>query len=190
VTRRGKRVFESRGGLVAVRATDAAVDWGFNARLEGSGVETALRTGSTLYLGGDLLRRSGTRIVRRKGKVIRRVALYRQSLVAIDAGNGALKRGFHPSPRGTVSELALAGSRLYLGGDFDRLAGRRRDGLAAIDPVTGKLVTLFSPEPAGGRSGVAALLADGRRVYVGGDFKTFGPVPRPNFAIFAADGAS
>jgi hypothetical protein len=119
---------------------------------------------------------------------VRRVALYRQSLVAIDSSTGALRRSFQPAPRGGVTRLALAGSRLYVAGTFDRLAGRRRDGLAAVDATTGKLSTLFSPEPHGGD--VAALLADGERVYVGGGFDTFGPLLRPNIAIFPAGAAT
>jgi hypothetical protein len=45
-------------------------------------------------------------------------------------------------------------------------------------------VRLFSPEPTGGT--VGALLADGARVYAGGDFSGFGLVPRANFAIVPA----
>jgi outer membrane protein assembly factor BamB len=188
VKRGGKRVLQSRRGLVVARASDGAVDWSVDAHIEGT-VSALLRDRRTLYVGGELVRRSGTRIVRRKGKVVRRVPMYRQNLVAIDPVSGALKRGFHPAPRGSISELALAGSRLYVAGNFDRLAGRRRDGLAAIDPASGRLSAQWSPEPGGG-DGVSALLADGQRVYAGGDFKTFGPIARPNFAILAADGLS
>jgi hypothetical protein len=187
VTRNGKKASEARRGVIAVRATDAGVDWSFDAHIEGA-VHALLRDGRTLYLGGELLRRSGTQIVRRKGRTARRIPLYRQNLVAVASATGALQRRFHPSPRGGVTRLALAGSRLYVAGDFDRLAGRRRDGFAAVDAVSGALSTLFSPEPSGG-DGILALLADSQRVYAGGDFKTFGPIPRPNIAIFAADGA-
>ena len=124
----------------------------------------------------------------RKGrKRVRRIPIYRHNLVAEDLATGELRRDFQPRPDGSVRSLALASSGLYLAGEFRLVAERRRDGMAAVDPATGKTASLFSPQPAGGR--VAALLADGARVYAAGDFNGFGLVPRANFAIFALPAA-
>ena len=89
-----------------------------------------------------------------------------------------------PKPNSEVSALALSSSALYLAGRFQLVDGRRRDGLAAVDPTTGKPASWFSPQPAGGNRGVTAMIADGARLYVGGDFSGFGLVPRANFATF------
>ena len=91
-----------------------------------------------------------------------------------------------PKANSEVDALALSPSALYLAGRFQLVDGRRRDGLAAVDPTTGKPATAFSPEPTGGSRGVIAMLADGARLYTGGDFSGFGLVPRANFATFAS----
>ncbi len=184
---KGKRRTQFRGGVVAVRSTDASVDYAFNSQVSGD-VQALERSGKTVYVGGDVSRRSGTRIVKlkpRNGKKrSRKVPTYRSNLVAIDAVTGALVRPFNPAPNGSVSALALSSSGLYVAGRFQTVSGRRRDGLAAVDPATGKPGALFSPEPTGGNRGVVTLLADAARVYAGGDFASFGLVPRANFATF------
>jgi hypothetical protein len=183
---RKKHRFDYRNGLLAVHLDDASVDYGYDAHIDGQ-VSALVRNGETVYAGGRLDRRSGTKIVHlkpRNGKKrVRKIALYRHNLVSLDAATGGLHRGFRPLPDDAVTALALTDSRLYVAGRFRLLGGRRRDGLAAVDPATGKPATLFSPEPAGGD--VTALLADGARVYAGGDFSGFGLVPRANFTIFA-----
>ena len=118
----------------------------------------------------------------RKGKKrSRKIALYRHNLVALDATTGGLRKSFVPAVNGSVAALAQTSSALYFAGRFRLVGGRRRDGMAAVDPKSGKPVGLFSPQPAGGD--VRALLADGARVYAAGAFAGFGLVPRANFAI-------
>ncbi|MDX6679388.1 MAG: hypothetical protein QOE31_3440, partial [Solirubrobacteraceae bacterium] len=188
---KGHQHTQFRNGLVAVSTTDAKVDYGFNSHISGT-VEALQRSANTVFVGGSFSRRSGTKIVKlkpRKGKKrSRKIALYRYNLVAEDAATGVLRRAFAPAPDSGVSALALSSSQLYVGGRFRIVSQRRRDGFAAVDPASGKPASLFSPEPAGGDSGVSALLADGARVYAGGDFDGFGLVPRANFAIFGVAG--
>jgi hypothetical protein len=185
-TKRKPRL-EYRNGVIAVRLTDASVDYAFNSQIGGE-VSALVRSGNTVYVGGSFSRRSGTRYVKlkpRKGKKrTRKIPLYRHNLVTLDVRNGKLSKGFNPAVNGDVGALALSSSQLVLGGRFQLVSGRRRDGLAAVDPATGRPVRLFSPEPTGGN--VGTLLADGARVYAGGDFSGFGLVPRANFAIFPA----
>ncbi len=185
---KNKRRTEFRGGVVAVRSTDATVDYAFNSRVSGE-VQTLVRDGATVYVGGSISRRSGTRIVKlkpRKGKKrSRKIALYRYNLVAIAAATGGLVKSFVPKANSEVGALALSPSALYLAGRFQLVDGRRRDGLAAVDPTTGKPATEFSPQPTGGNRGITTMLADGARLYTGGDFAGFGLVPRANFATFA-----
>ena len=182
-----KRRTQFRSGVVAVRATDATVDYAFDARVGGE-IQTLLRDAATLYVGGSFARRSGTRIVKlkpRKGKKrSRKIALYRHNLVALDAASGKLVKPFAPKPDGEIDALALS-SRLYLAGRFQLVGGRRRDGLAAVDRTTGTPSRVFSPEPTGAGRGVVAMIADGARLVTGGDFSGFGLVPRANFTTFS-----
>jgi hypothetical protein len=185
---KARRRTEFRNGLIAVRATDATVDYAFDAHVNGT-VQALVRSAGTVYVGGSMSRRSGTKVVRLKPRNghrrSRKIALFRYNLVALDAATGALRRPFQPAPKGDVGALALSASQLYVAGRFQIIGGRRRDGLAAVDPATGRPATLFSPEPMGAERGVTAMLADGARLYAGGDFSGFGLVPRANFAIFA-----
>jgi hypothetical protein len=190
---KARRRTEFRNGLIAVRATDATVDYAFDAHVNGT-VQALVRRGRTVYVGGSMSRRSGTKVVRLKPRNghrrSRKIALFRYNLVALDAATGALRRPFQPAPKGgDVGALALSSSQLYVAGRFQIVGGRRRDGLAAVDPATGRPTTLFSPEPVGAERGVTAMLADDARLYAGGDFSGFGLVPQANFAIFATGAA-
>ncbi len=184
---KAKRRTQFRNGVVAVRASDATVDYAFHSQIGGQ-VQALVRDGATLYAGGSFSRRSGTRIVKlkpRKGKKrSRKIALYRFNLVALDAESGKLVKPFVPKANNEVDALALSASQLYVAGRFQLVDGRRRDGLAAVDPATGKPASEFSPEPSGGSRGVIAMIVDGARLYTGGDFTRFGLVPRANFATF------
>lgn len=87
-----------------------------------SGVAVAIGDGQGgLYLGGSF-------------KTLGGVAC--RSLAHISRG-GTVDRGFCPRPDGPVASLALAGSRLYVGGEFNRIAGAERKRLAALDLRTG-----------------------------------------------------
>ncbi len=180
--------FEFRNGVVAVRLTDASVDYAFNSQIGGQ-VQALIRRADTVYVGGSFSRRSGTRYVKlkpRKGKKrTRKIPLYRHNLVTLAVRNGKLRKAFNAAVNDDVGALALSASQLVLAGRFELVSGRRRDGLAAVDPATGKPLTRFSPEPTGGN--VGALMVDGARIYAAGDFSGFGLVPRANFAIFAAN---
>jgi trimeric autotransporter adhesin len=67
-----------------------------------------------------------------------------------------------------VYALAARGSTLYLGGIFDRVDGLPRDGLAAVDSVSGALAQWHPPLSAI----TDTLVVAGNTVYAGGDFFT------------------
>jgi len=69
-----------------------------------------------------------------------------------------------------VFALALAGSTLYVGGDFDSLGGVARSRLGAVDAATGA-ATGWNPQA---DDRVRTLLLDGAYVYAGGQFKAVG----------------
>jgi hypothetical protein len=81
----------------------------------------------------------------------------RDGIAALDSRSGAVDRRWKPAQGGTdVLHLALAGSRLYLGG---------LSGLAALDARTGAVVRLPRNHAP---SHVLTLTLSGRRLLVGG----------------------
>ncbi|HEU5065357.1 MAG TPA: hypothetical protein VFT86_05650, partial [Gaiellaceae bacterium] len=77
-----------------------------------------------------------------------------------------------------VNALALSGSTLYVGGEFDRVAGRARGNLASID-IAANRVTNWAPRVDGR---VAALAPASGRVAVGGSFNAKAEAVRPHLA--------
>jgi len=122
----------NRASLAHVLA-DGSLDPGFRADMLGT-VEALVRDGDTLYVGGS----------------------FPGGLVAVDAGNGAIRwRSANTDP---VLTLSLDGGRLYSGGTF---------GARAVDAATGAAVDW----PA--RLGeVDSIVGAGDRVYVGGRFSS------------------
>ena len=72
-----------------------------------------------------------------------------------------------------VTGIAVAGSRLYAGGQFDSVDGARRSRLAAFNLQTNRLLP-WNPDVVG------------RRVDLGGSFDTIGGIARSGFAIVDA----
>jgi Domain of unknown function (DUF5122) beta-propeller len=52
--------------------------------------------------------------------------------------DGSVDRSFCPRPQGDVRALAMAGSRLYVSGWFERIAGAARYHVAALDVGSGQ----------------------------------------------------
>ena len=161
--------------------------------------------GSSLYVGGNFTAIGGVQ---------------RWSLAAVDATTGALRTGFdgrlsslgsgQSSVQGgdefefqkPVRGLAVNGSRLYVVGEFDRVAGTaqenepRHDGIAALDTGTGALVPAFDARItlplASGRNLGAVAVVNGV-IYVGGGFTTVHgagqTVQRSRLAAFTSTGA-
>ena len=189
-TTTGKR---PRAGLVGLRLRDSALDRRFDAQLQGNRSVNALaRAGKTLYVGGSFSRIVRYVKVRKRGKVVRRPVL-RSGLVALDAATGRAQPRFDAGTGDfeSVDALALRGSQLVVGGQFTTLARRRRDSLASVDAATGRPSATFTPQPFAVGTGddglsVAALLLDGDRLYVGGQFSYIGSGYQPRFAMLPA----
>lgn len=94
-------------------------------------IYTLTASPTRVYVGGDFIKVGNAK---------------RQGLAALDAKTGRLLDWRGPPLRGgspgsaSVSALALAGSRLYIGGTFDSIGGKRRYYLAALNPSTGALL--------------------------------------------------
>jgi hypothetical protein len=91
-----------------------------------------------------------------------------------------------PDANGPVRALLIAGSTLYLGGDFTSVAGVPRGGLAAFD-LTSFALTAWDPSTNGH---VYALAERSGVIYAGGDFGMAGGWNRNGLAaIDVASGA-
>ncbi|MQA07258.1 MAG: hypothetical protein GEU98_01680 [Pseudonocardiaceae bacterium] len=77
------------------------------------------------------------------------------------------------------------GSRIYVGGDFDRVNGQWRSRLAAFD-TAGALVPNFRPQ-VGGRVRGISVTSD--TVYIGGGFGAVNGTTRQRLAALGSDGA-
>ncbi len=134
-------------------------------------IEALAVRGSTVYVGGLFFHLGNQE---------------RKSLAAVDATSGAVldwnPGSEHPdlSGRGWIATLVATDSRLYVGGLFDRVAGQRRDNVAAFDLTSGNL-TGWDPMAA---DRVSVIAVDNTGAYLGGDFTSVGGARRKNLAAF------
>lgn len=77
------------------------------------------------------------------------------------------------------------GSRIYVGGDFDRINGMWRSRIAKFDTATGALDGTFKPSMS---SRVRALAVTSDTIYVGGSFSKVGTTARTRLAAFNGSG--
>ncbi|WP_282848608.1 LamG-like jellyroll fold domain-containing protein [Microbacterium oxydans] len=107
----------------------------------------------------------------------------RSNVLAYDIVSGALS-SFAPTVNGVIKAVAASpdGSRIYIGGSFNKVNGKDRWNFAALDAKTGELVPQFAPSIGG--SGVYAITTDGSNIYLGGLFTQANGVARKNLAAF------
>jgi hypothetical protein len=141
-------------------------------------VQAVLVVGDTVYMGGRF-----DRVMPPGGGA----PVVRNHLVACRLSTGEILP-WNPDAsgadnlKGTVFALATDGTRIYAGGAFDVVGGQQAIGLVALDANP----MVDSPKPLlwGGRPGpgsftsgsvkALALSDDGRTLYAGGNFSTFG----------------
>src|SRR3954451_7659225 len=134
--------------------------------------------GNTVYAGGKFTTARpagaapGTRTVRRS------------NLLAYDIRTGVLKASFAPTFNGQVLSVVVSPDhkRVYVGGEFTTVNGKRRGRGAAFDTATGTLVTTFAPAL---DQRVRAIVVTSSRVYLGGAFSTANGVRRTRLAAFS-----
>ncbi|MBI5169569.1 MAG: hypothetical protein HZA61_08785 [Candidatus Eisenbacteria bacterium] len=137
-----------RANLAHVGADGMPTSW---APSPNDTVHALVRSGDTLYVGGDFTLAS---------------AASRSHFAAYLASTGDLLTGT-PSANARVKSMLVSGPNLIVGGPFSSFAGMPAEGLAAIDRDT--WAHAAKQPPGCGRS-VNALLAAHGRVYVGGGF--------------------
>ncbi len=158
---------KARNRIAAIDITTGlATDWNPNAD---RAVRALAASGSNVYVGGDFTTIGGKS---------------RNYIAAIDITTG-LATDWNPDASGDyyahVYTLAVSGSNVYVGGNFDSIGGKSRRNIAAIDITTG-LATDWDPNASGDHAYVNTLAVSGSNVYVGGSFITIGGQSRSNIA--------
>ena len=109
----------------------------------------------------------------------------RSNLLAYDIRTGELISSFAPVLNGQVKviEASPDGKRIYIGGAFTSVNGLNKYRVAALDPVTGQVITSFT---AGTNAGVSSIVATASTVYIGGAFSSIGKSVRTRIAAVNA----
>ena len=165
-----KGVARSANRIAKLDLTNGDLDTNFS-RPETNGfnndVAALAIAGSNLYVGGEFQTYYGV------AHLVNRIA-------KIDLTTGAVDTTFSPPTatgfNGEVRVLAVAGSSLYVGGNFTAYRGVAGSAnyIAKLDLNTGALDTTFSPPAANGFNGtVYALTSAGSSLYVGGAFTAY-----------------
>ena len=165
-----------RNNLAAIGIDGTLLDW--SPRITGTNITPTVNTlkvsGSTVYIGGYFTR------VNEKP---------RNNLAAIGIDGTLLD--WNPNITGyyddiftpPVKTLAISGSTIYVGGEFNTVGDVERNNLAAVG-IDG---TLLSWDPNISDS-VNALAISGSTVYAGGKFSTVGGVERKNLVAIGTNG--
>jgi hypothetical protein len=177
--------FSSVGGVMRrnLAALDSAgkPDLGFSADTDGE-VNTLLLNGNSLYVGGtyrNLPPASGGQ---------------HRGLTKVDAATGVVDNNFKVKIDASVWTLGLAGSQLFVGGNFSSVKDGSgvdiaRSRAAAVNALTGA-VGAWNPGPDAGIHHLV-VSADQSRVYLGGDFANVGGAARTRLAaVNLTDGAA
>lgn len=162
-----------RSGLAHLLA-NGSLDTTFNPTVEegsfSNRVDALALSGGVLYIGGQFSQVDGQT---------------QADLAAVNATTGSLETSFAPTiagstatntPLGQVNALAISGTTLYVGGDFQTVNGQAQADLAAVSTSDGSINATFAPSisaPAGCPPcgpAISTLALSGGELYLGGRF--------------------
>jgi hypothetical protein len=171
---------ERAARVVHLRA-NGALDPSWRVSVHGS-VRALARRGGTLFLGGAFDRVGG-----KPRAALVAVSVARGRVLPWRLRGAASTRVGKRVTAGAVLTMTLSrtGGTLYVAGDFDRIGGRKRNGVAGVGVANGR-VTQWNPAPSGGAVSAIATASRGGTVYLGGDFHRIGGRARATLA--AVDG--
>ncbi len=96
-------------------------------------------------------------------------------------GDGRVDGAWSADADAPVRALAVSGTRLYVGGDFQSIGGVARTRLAAVDVATGVVQSGWSAD-ADGTVRALSVSSSGSTLYVGGDFLVLAGIERLRLA--------
>jgi hypothetical protein len=152
-------------------------------------IYTITQSGNTIYIGGKFssLRQCPPGTSCGPGSAVATVGVG-----AIDATTGVAIKTFKHTVSGgtaTVFGLAVAGGKLWLGGQFTHVDGEPRLNLAAIDLSTGELDAAVDHQIGIDTTDrIRGLATNGNLVYAAGYFLTVDGQARKHLAAFQMDG--
>jgi hypothetical protein len=168
---------QPRSALAAFATADGSItswDPGLAPGPFGIYVYTLAVSGSTIYAGGGFASVQG---------------VPRHNIAGINASDGAPTnfdpQASGPNNDGAVSAIAVDGTTVYAGGQFNMIGGQPRNFLAALDASNGN-ANDFNPD-ASGANNIYALTFNSGTLYVGGSFPTFALASAQGFAAFNND---
>lgn len=144
-------------------------------------VYAMIQIGNTIFLGGDFTSIGG---------------VARSGIAAFDAITGNLLPLFQGNGgAGGLSTVVLSfhytGSMLLVGGGFSSIGGISRNGIAAIDPSNGSVLSWY---PTGGLTsmgfGLYSFCQKGNTLFVGGNFASIGGISRSKIAALDISNAT
>jgi hypothetical protein len=100
-------------------------------------------------------------------------------LAAFNTTTGGLVTSWDPSTTGSVLALAKSpdGSKIYVGGNFNKLDNTARTRVGEVDAATGTVLSSWAPNLNGTVTSIA-VAPNGARVLVGGYFSQFNGAPQ------------
>lgn len=111
--------------------------------------------------------------------------IYQGFLAKVERLTGEVDAVWIPSVSGDIHAIAINGTNLFIGGEFDSIGGKYRTNLAKLDAYgTGSVDSVWAPNPNNlpFQSQVKTLAISGSDIYVGGSFTNVGGQSRPNLA--------
>lgn len=172
----------TRNYILAYNASTGVVSTTFRPILTGA-VEALAPgpDGTSIYVGGNFGSTNGSTTYRR--------------LVRVNATSGATVTSFVTNPNRMVTDLVLRNGQLYASGEFVRIGGAPRSGLARLNPTTGAadptLDLPFTDPWISPRDTVVSRMRvwkidvtpDGSKLIAGGNFRQVGSARRDQVAI-------
>ena len=172
----------TRNFVLAYNATSGVVSTSFRPILTGAVEALAPGPGNTsVYIGGNFGSANSSTTYRR--------------LVRVDATSGATVGSFIANPNRMVLDLVVRNGWLYASGEFARIGGTARSGLARLNMNTGAadptLDLPFTDPWISPREGIVSRMRvyridvtpDGSKLIAGGNFRMVGNTPRDQVAI-------
>jgi hypothetical protein len=165
-------------GLSVARSGALPTSWGVTGTGSGGTGELATETQAFAQIGNRMFVGGNFTTVQKGASATGADKVAQPYVAAFDATSGDWISSFRPTVDGQVKSLsALPDGTLAIGGEFAKVNGAARAGIAVLDPSTGATVPTAWPaienRTKGGKVSVRALDQDGTYLYVGGAFTHF-----------------